>query len=150
VPDTITVADSTKTAVRQADVICAATTSATPVFDGADVQPGTHINAVGSFTPEMQEVDETTIERARVYVDSREAVMAEAGDLIIPIRAGRIPESHLYAEIGEVALGTKAGRENNEQITYFKSVGVAAQDGAAASIALANAAKHGLGVQLDF
>lgn len=149
VPDDIEVANSAAAAVREADIICAATTSATPVFVGEDVKPGTHINAVGSFTPEMQEVDETTIRRARVYVDSREAVMAEAGDLIIPVRAGRVPESHIYAEIGEVVLGKKTGREDNDQITYFKSVGVAAQDGVAAAIALTKAREQGIGVPLS-
>ena len=90
IPDLIRVMDSPATAVRGADVICAATTSPTPVFASADLQPGVHINGVGSFTPAMQEIDADTVRRALVVVDSVEAVLEEAGDLIIPIEQGLI------------------------------------------------------------
>lgn len=145
IPTQIQIMNDPDTAVRGADIICAATTASTPVFDGSALKPGAHVNAVGAFTPEMQEVDVTTIKRSLVVVDSREAVLAEAGDLIIPLQQGDIQENHIHAEIGEIVAGLKAGRTTQDQITYFKSVGVAVQDVAAAHIALANAEAHGLG-----
>ena len=75
---------------RDADIICTATTSLTPVFDGRLLKPGAHVNAIGSFLPTMQEIDSITLQRARIFVDSREAVLAEAGDFIIPIEKGEI------------------------------------------------------------
>lgn len=144
-PLSISVADTPAAAVREADIICTATTSSTPVFDGHDLRPGTHINAVGGYTPAMQEVDGTTVARARVVVDSREAALAEAGDLIIPIREGLISAAHIHAELGELVNGTQVGRTDPEQITLFKSVGVAVQDAIAAGRALARAEQLGLG-----
>ncbi len=136
-------------AVRQADIICTATTSSTPVFDGRDLRPGVHINAVGAYTPQMQEVDAETIRRATVVIDSRHASLAEAGDLIIPLQQGLISESHIQAELGEIVLGRKPGRQSEAEITYFKSVGVAVQDVAAARLVLAEAARQGLGVEVE-
>jgi ornithine cyclodeaminase len=137
-------------AVQGADIICTATTSSTPVFDGRDLSPGTHINAVGAYTPAMQEVDAATIRRAVVVVDSRAAAMAEAGDLIAPLEAGEITADHIVAELGEIVAGQKRGRTAPEQITYFKSVGIAVQDAVAARIALANAERQGLGQVVAF
>ncbi len=145
----VLVASSPAEAVRQADVICTATTSATPVFDDADLRPGTHINAVGAYTPQMQEVPAETVARARVVVDHREASLAEAGDLIIPLRQGLIAEDHIWAELGEIAAGLKPGRTDPDQITLFKSVGVAVQDVAAAAAVLAAAERLGLGVEVS-
>src|SRR5262245_35550433 len=126
-------ADSPSQAVSEALVVCAATTSSTPVFDGADLRPGAHVNGVGSYKPEMQEVDCEALRRAsKIVVDSREAAMAEAGDLIIAIESGEIQPSDVYAEIGEIAAGLKPGRQDDDEITYFKSVGNAAQDAAVA------------------
>lgn len=149
IPDDVRVAASPEEAVRQADVICTATTSSTPVFDGRTVRPGTHINAVGAYTPQMQEVDEETIRRAKVVIDSRQASLAEAGDLLIPLRRGLFTEAHIHAEIGEIVSGRKPGRESDQEITYFKSVGVAVQDVAAARRVLDRAAELGLGVEVD-
>jgi ornithine cyclodeaminase/alanine dehydrogenase-like protein (mu-crystallin family) len=144
-PPSISAADTPAAAVREADIICTATTSSTPVFDGHDLRPGTHINAVGGYTAAMQEVDGTTVARALVVVDSREAALAEAGDLIIPIREGLISADHVHAELGELVNGTRVGRTDPEQITLFKSVGVAVQDAIAAGRALARAEQLGLG-----
>lgn len=119
-------------AVAGAHIIIAATTSTTPVFDGHDVEPGTHINGIGSYTPEMQEVDATVVQRAKIVVDSREAALAEAGDLIIPLRQKTIRQDQVYAELGEIVNGTKPGRTSDTEITFFKSVGVAVQDVAVA------------------
>ena len=149
IPDEIVVSDDADSAVEEADIVCTATSSMTPVFDGNRLKSGTHINAVGSYMPTMQEVDATTIQRALVVVDSREASLAEAGDLVIPLEAGLIDKSHIVAELGELVNGTKTGRQNAEQITYFKSVGVAVQDAISAGICLRNAEEQGLGVMLD-
>jgi ornithine cyclodeaminase len=145
IPNRIMIVDSPAAAVRDADVICAATTSRTPVFDGRDLKPGAHVNGVGSFTPEMQEIDAETVRRARVVVDSVEAALAEAGDLIIPLNAGEIDLDHISTELGQVIKGEKPGRTSTEQITFFKSVGVAAQDAMAAQFILRNGPAMGLG-----
>jgi len=126
--------------VADADIVLCATTSATPLFDGTALRPGTHITAVGSFTPEKREVDTTTIRRAhRIVVDSREACLAEAGDLIIP-------NAQIGAEIGEIINGDKPERQSDDDITFFKSVGVAVQDAVAGAVVLAEAEAKGLGI----
>ena len=146
----IRVASSAKEAMEDADIICTATTSTKPVFDNNDLQAGTHISAVGSYTPEMQEVPAETLQRAKIFVDSRAAVLEEAGDLIQPIRAGLFGESHIYGELGEVVLGRILGRQSRDEITYFKSVGIAVQDAMAAQAALNNALKMNIGQEVDF
>jgi len=144
----VRVAGTPAEAVRQADVICTATTSSSPVFDDGDVRPGTHINAVGAYTPQMQEIPADTVLRARVVIDHHEASLAEAGDLLIPMQQGLMTEEHIYAELGEIAAGRKRGRETEEEITLFKSVGVAVQDVAAAAVVLAAARRLGLGTEV--
>jgi len=124
---------SRREAVVGADIIIAATTAERPVFDGRDLSPGTHITGVGSYAPHLQEVDEVAVERAKIVVDSRQAALAEAGDLIIPLQKGLISRSDIHAELGEIVNGDKPGRESPEEITFFKSVGVAVQDAAAAA-----------------
>ena len=129
--------------VEDADIIICATTSATPLFDGNALRPGTHITAVGTFVPEKREVDTTTIKRTdRIVVDSREACLEEAGDLIIP-------NAEIDAEIGEIVNGDKPGRQSNDEITFFKSVGVAVQDAVAGSVILAEAEAKGLGTLVE-
>jgi len=145
VPDSLVIAATAGQAVAEADVICTATTSSTPVFDGADLRPGTHINAIGAFTPTMQEVDSTSVRRAVVFVDAREAAWAEAGDLIIPMQRGEISADKVKGELGEVVNKTILGRESPAQITLFKSVGLAVQDAVAAGRALAEAQRTGIG-----
>lgn len=143
-------ADSPSQAVREALVVCAATTSSIPVFDGADLRPGAHVNGVGSYKPDMQEVDCATLRRAsKIVVDSREAAMAEAGDLIVAIGRGEIRPSDIYAEIGEVAAALKPGRQDDDEITYFKSVGNAAQDVAVAQAVYQRALQEDIGVEID-
>ncbi len=150
IPRDIRVASIPKEAVEHADIICTATTSTKPVFDDKDLRAGTHISAVGSYTPEMQEVPAETVRRAKVVVDSYSASLEEAGDLLQPIRAGLFDESHIHAELGEIVLGRKPGRESNDEITYFKSVGVAVQDAMAAQVALENARKMNIGKEVEF
>lgn len=145
IPMNMRVVASAATAVHDADIICAATNATTPLFTYPDLKPGAHINAVGSFLPTMQEIDAETVRQAFLVVDEREAALAEAGDLIIPIQNGVISADHIQAELGQIAAGVKDGRTNPQQITFFKSVGNAAQDAIAGQIALQNARKLGLG-----
>ncbi len=129
--------------VADADIVLCATTSATPLFNGNTLKAGTHITAVGTFVPEKREVDTTTIRRAnRIVVDSREACLEEAGDLIIP-------NAHIHAEIGEIVNGSKQGRQADDEITFFKSVGVSVQDAVAASAVLTEAEAKGLGTLIE-
>ena len=142
-------------AVADADVICTATTSPTPVFDDRDLKPGVHINAVGSFQSHIREVPGGTVARSRIFVDSREAALEEAGDILQAIDAGLISAADILAEIGELVLDqangrTADGRTADDQITFFKSVGVAVQDAAAARIVLESAARMGLGQTVDW
>ena len=145
----IHVASSPAEALKQADVICTATTSTRPVFDDADLKPGAHINAVGAYTPEMQEIPAETVQRSKVVIDHQQASMAEAGDLLIPLKQGLISEGDIYAELGEIAAGIKPGRGSAEEITFFKSVGVAVQDVAAANAVLQAAKRMNLGTEIN-
>lgn len=129
-------AASAADAVRGADVIVVATTSITPVLLGEWVSPGAHINAVGAVRPTWRELDDETVRRARIYVESREAALAESGDVIA---SGRV-----VAEIGEVVAGTQPGRRSADEITLFKSVGVAVEDVAAASLVYRKALQAGV------
>jgi alanine dehydrogenase len=144
----VRVAGTPAEAVCQADVICTATTSSSPVFEDADVRPGTHVNAIGAYTPQMQEIPAETVLRAKVVIDHREASLAEAGDLLIPLRRGLMTEAHIHAELGEIVAGLKPGRASPEELTLFKSVGVAVQDVAAASAVLEAARRLGLGAEV--
>ena len=125
---------SSPKALREADVVCTATTSAVPVFADRDLKPGVHINAVGSYKPHVREIPGETVRRASVFVDQRQASLEEAGDLIIPLREKLIDEGHILAEIGEVLAGLKPGRSSDDEVTVFKSVGNAALDLAMASL----------------
>jgi len=136
-------------AVRQADVVCTATTSKTPVFSDADVRPGTHVNAVGAYTPEMQELPAATVARATVVVDAVEAALAEGGDLIHAMVAGLVGRDHFTRELGMVAAGTAPGRTAADEVTLFKSVGNAVQDVVVARRATDRARELGLGTTLD-
>ena len=149
VPADVRVAGSPAEAAREADIICTATTSRTPVVADADLKAGVHLNGIGSFTPEMQEIEEATVRRARIVVDSREAAWAVAGDLIVPLRKGLIRESDVYAELGEIAAGRKPGRTDAKQVTLFKSVGNAVQDVSVASYILQKAETEGLGATAE-
>jgi len=122
-------------AAHSADLITCATTSATPVFSGRDVRPGTHVDAVGAFRPTAREVDTTLVKRARVVVDTYEGAWEEAGDLLIPLRARAISRQHVRAELAELLSGRRRGRLSAEDITLFKSVGWAAEDAATARLA---------------
>ncbi len=149
IPSEIIVAHSPAEAVSDADVICCATTSSVPVFEDEDLKLGTHINGVGSYTPNMQEIPEQTILRSKVVVDSLSSALKEAGDLIIPLEKKMLTESHIQGEIGHVVSGQIPGRESDEEITLFKSVGVAVQDVAVAELVLRQAKHLFYGTEID-
>jgi ornithine cyclodeaminase/alanine dehydrogenase-like protein (mu-crystallin family) len=132
----VTVAESPAAALEEATVVCTATTSATPLFDDADLVAGAHVNAVGAWRPDR-------------FVDQYEAALEEAGDLIMPMRARQIDRGHIRGELGELLVGTASGRLSPDDVTVFKSVGIAMQDVYAASRAYDNACQRGIGVQLD-
>ncbi len=150
IPEDLRPASSPAEALREADVVAAATDSVLPVFEDADVRPGTHINGIGSFTPAMQEIPAETVQRALIVVDSVEAAMEEAGDLLQPLAQRLITEEQIRLELGEIASGKKPGRSSPDEITFFKSVGVAVQDVMAAQRALANADRLGLGTSVPW
>jgi alanine dehydrogenase len=144
----VTPVDSSEKAVRGSDIIATASTSKTPVLMGNWLEEGAHVNAIGSHSPTARELDVTAIKRARVIVDSREAALKEAGDLIIPISEGLITSDHIYAELGEIINGKRPGRENQKTITIFKSQGLAIQDISTASKVYEVALKRGIGTKL--
>jgi len=137
-----------ETALPASQVICTATTSSTPVFQDDMIVPGTHINGVGSYRPDMCEVPADTVKRSRVFVDHKEGCWAEAGDLIQPNAAGVISKSHIVAELGEIVPGKKTGRQAPKEITFFKSVGNAVQDVAVGGLILKKAGILGLGTNV--
>lgn len=137
-----------RAAVRGAAVITCATTSPRPVFAGRDVEPGAHVDAVGSFRPSTREVDTTTIRKSRVVVDTYEGAWEEAGDLLIPIKAGAITRRHVRAELAEVVTGARPGRTSPREITLFKSVGFAPEDAVTARLAYDRAVGAGLGTEV--
>lgn len=141
-------AEDVRAAVESADVIVAATSAHEPLFDGRWLRPGTHINGVGSHMPKVRELDTATIQRSKVVADQTAACLAEAGDLIIPIQEGAITEAHIYADLGEIVAGLKPGRTSEDEITLFKSVGLAIQDVATAALVYEKARAAGVGQDL--
>ena len=115
-------------AIRQSDIIVTATNSQEPLFDGNWLQTGTHINNIGSHSVNARELDTTTVVRSKFVADLKEANLAEAGDILIPIQEGAVTEEKIYASLGDIIIGNKPGRENDDEITVFKSCGLAIQD----------------------
>ncbi|MCC7271306.1 MAG: ornithine cyclodeaminase family protein [Alphaproteobacteria bacterium] len=132
-----TAVDDLAAAVRAADLVSCATPSDEPLVQGAWLSPGTHLDLVGGFTPAMREADDEAVRRARVYVDTRAGALHEAGDLVQPLRAGVIAEGDVVGDLFDLAAGTVAGRGSPLEITYFKSVGTALEDLAAAELVVA-------------
>jgi ornithine cyclodeaminase/alanine dehydrogenase-like protein (mu-crystallin family) len=121
-------------AVEGASIVCTTTASATPVLEGASLKPGTHVNAVGACIPTTRELDTDAVRRSRLYVDRRESALAEPGDILVPLAEGAIGTDHIVAEIGELLLegGEGLRRRSDDEITLFKSLGLAVEDLAAA------------------
>jgi ornithine cyclodeaminase len=131
--------------VRDADVICTSTTSRKPVFADSDVRPGTHINGIGAFTPEMQELPPELVARATLVVDQVHAVLEEAGDFIKPIEAGLLDRERVNRELGQLVAGEVPGRTSDDEVTLFKTVGNAVQDVTVARRAATRARETGAG-----
>ena len=123
--------------VRQADIISCATSSTAPVLEGRWLASGAFVDLVGSFTPQMREADDEVVRRARIFVDTFEGALAEAGDLIGPIERGVIPRKQVEGELADLVRGRVHGRRSAEEITLFKSVGTAIEDLAAARLVMA-------------
>lgn len=142
-------APSPSAAVRGADVVVTATTSRTPVFSADDLSPGAHVNAIGAFTPQMREVPPDVVRSARVVVDSLEAARAEAGDLILAEQEGAF-QWERAVELGRLAADPSLGRRSPDEITLFKSVGLAVQDVVVAALALHRAKEQGVGAEVPW
>jgi alanine dehydrogenase len=137
-------------AVRESDIVVLATSAAEPIVDGSWFKPGTHINSIGSHTPKMRELDALTVQRSRVVCDLTEACKAEAGDFLIPAATGAWAWEQVAGNLGDVILGRVAGRTSAEEITLFKSVGLAIQDVSAAKAVFDEAVKQGIGTEFQF
>lgn len=130
--NTVQVADDLETAVREADIISTATISSEPLVHGAWLTPGAHLDCVGAFRPDMRETDDDCVTRARVWVDTRAGGTSEAGDIVMPLKAGVITEDDILGDLFELARGTAPVRQSDDEITMFKSVGASIEDLAAA------------------
>ncbi len=145
----IEVANSAEEAVRGADLIVTATTAKQPILATEWLKSGAHINAVGSHRPDLRELDGATLARSRVFVDSREAIMAECGDVLLALADKSITADHVQAEIGEILAGTRPGRIATEEVTLYKSVGIAIQDVATARLVYHKALQRGVGTDVS-
>jgi ornithine cyclodeaminase/alanine dehydrogenase len=144
----VAVSRNRRAAVRDADIVVCATTSSTPVVRGRDLRPGTHVDAIGAFTPTTREVDTEAVKRARLVVDTYAGAWEEAGDVLIPILERAITRRHVKAELAEVVSGARPGRTSPGEITLFKSVGWAAEDAVTARLAYERALARGVGVEV--
>jgi ornithine cyclodeaminase/alanine dehydrogenase-like protein (mu-crystallin family) len=126
-----------RTCAAESDVLCACTSSSSPLFDGRDLRSGTHLNLVGAFRPQAREVDTYAIQRSRLIVDTYGAAASEVGELLIPLKEGAISRDHVAADLHDLVSGAKQGRRSQEEITIFKSVGCALEDLVAAELLLA-------------
>lgn len=149
VPAAITAAGSAEAAVRDADIIVLVTSSPTPVLDSAWVAPGTHVISVGACRPDQREMDPALVARGRLVVDSRAAALVESGDVVLAIAEGRVDASHVRGELGDVVRGALAGRTSPDEVTIFKSLGLAVEDVAAADLVYRRALETGAGTQLE-
>jgi alanine dehydrogenase len=131
------------------DIICTATTAREPVFDGRDLRPGTHVNAIGQHYPDRRELDTAAILASHVVVDDYDSAFAEYGEVLIPLERGEIGRDHVRASLGEVVAGTRSGRPSSEAVTVFLSGGLAGEYLAAASAVWRIAEARGLGVEID-
>lgn len=141
---------SPQEAASKADLICSCTNSTEPLFDGALLIPGTHINAVGSFKPDMRELDSEAVRRSRVIIDDWSAAGREAGEILIPISEGEITRDHIRGTIADLVTEKVAGRESPDEITIFKSCGMAIEDLMTARLAYDRAGNLGLGSKVEF
>jgi ornithine cyclodeaminase len=149
-PTLIEAVETVEAAVRGADIIVTATTSWEPVVRREWISPGAHINAIGTYSPKARELDTATIAAASLFVDRRESALNEAGDYLIPASEGVIGPEHIRADLGEVLIGAHSGRTSPEEITVFKSLGLALEDLAAAAHVYEKARETNAGTWVEF
>ena len=147
---TVKLTESGEELCRESDIVSLATTAATPIVDASWWKPGAHLNGIGSHAPGVRELDTATIRRARVICDQKDACMAEAGDLQIPVEGGDYSWDDVAGDLGDVVNGDVAGRTSDEEVTLFKSVGLAIQDISCAALVYAEAVANGIGEEFDF
>lgn len=136
-------------AVRGADVVCTTTSARKPVLFGEWLSPGTHVNAIGASQASARELDSECVVRSRLYVDRRESALKEPGDILVPLRDGDIGPEHIVGEIGELLTGQVAGRRDANEITLFKSLGLAIEDLAASAYVYDEATRTGAGTRVE-
>jgi len=141
----VEITESAEAAVREADIICTCTSAREPVLHGAWLSDGTHVNAVGSSVAFTRELDTEAVVKSRLFVDKRESTLNEAGDFLFPYKEGAIGDDHIQGEIGDILLDKIPGRETDEEITLFKSLGIAVEDLAAAHLVYTKATEKGIG-----
>ena len=146
----VEVAGTAREVVEASEVLALTTTSREPIIDGDWLKPGTHVNGIGSHAPGVREMDTKTIVKAKLVCDQTAACLAEAGDLQIPIEEGAYSPDRIHGELGELVTGTKPGRENDDEITVFKSVGLSIQDISVAHLVYQKARQQGIGTEFEF
>jgi ornithine cyclodeaminase len=137
--------ESAEDAVRGADIVTTVTASPEPILRRSWLKEGVHINAVGASTPTAREIDTETVAAARLFVDRRESALNEAGEVLIPISEGAFTADHIQAELGDVIIGKDPGRSSADELTLFKSLGIAVEDVAAAAYVVLRARESGTG-----
>lgn len=142
--------ETPEAALRGADLIVTATTAREPVIQHEWIAPGAHINAIGTYSPSAREIDSATMAAAGLFVDRRESALNEAGDYLIAAKEGAIGPEHIRAELGEVLIGAERGRTSPDEITVFKSLGLAIEDLAAAEHIYRKAQQQGAGTWVEF
>ncbi|MDE3126570.1 MAG: ornithine cyclodeaminase family protein [Gemmatimonadota bacterium] len=144
----VAVCASAAAAARGADVLCTLTASREPVLDGGALAPGMHVNAVGASQPDARELASDAVARARIFADRRESLVHESADYLTPLREGLIAEDRVAAELGEILIGKARGRASGDEITLFKSLGLAVEDIAAACHVLERAERENIGLDV--
>lgn len=147
-PMPVEIMPSARAAVEGADLICTVTAAREPILEGAWLRPGAHINAAGACFAAARELDTAAVVRSRLFIDRRESTLAESGDFLIPRAEGAIGDDHIIGEIGDVLLGRIAGRRSTDEVTLYKSLGIAIQDLAAAHYVYTRALETGTGVSV--
>jgi len=146
---TAEVLPTAREAVAGADIVCTTTSSKVPILAGEWLSPGAHLNVVGSSMPAAREVDAEAVKRSRLFTDRMESALNEAGDFLLARKEGVVDDSHILGEIGELLIGTKAGRTSDSDITMFKSLGLAVEDVASAHVVWSEAERRNAGTVVD-
>jgi ornithine cyclodeaminase/alanine dehydrogenase-like protein (mu-crystallin family) len=144
------VAASVEEALDGADIVCTATAAREPVVELDWLAPGTHVNAVGASIPSARELSSETMAAASLFVDRRESTLNESGDYLFAVEERGIGPDHIVAELGEVLTGSRPGRSSDEELTVFKSLGIAVEDLAAAELCVSRARERGIGTEVEF